>query len=126
MGAGAIPSHPRARAEEPVRRDVVPGLRASGLALGRTPDRGRGTCRRAALPPTLVPLADPGACLEGARHVEPPAGPAQEVTEPPDDGRRASGATSVRLAAVCLLLLGLALVQDPGFLVADTKFDLVL
>jgi len=48
------------------------------------------------------------------------------VTEPAADGGRASGATSVRLAAVCLLLVGLALVQDPGFLVADTKFDLVL
>ena len=48
------------------------------------------------------------------------------MTEPAADGGRASGATSVRWAAVCLLLVGLALVQDPGFLVADTKFDLVL
>ena len=31
----------------------------------------------------------------------------------------------VRLLAACLLLVGVALVQDPGFLVADTKFDLV-
>ena len=33
--------------------------------------------------------------------------------------------TRVRLTAACLLLVGLALVQDPGFLVPDTKFDLV-
>ncbi len=31
----------------------------------------------------------------------------------------------LRLAAGCALLVGLAFVQDPGFLVADTKFDLV-
>jgi arabinofuranan 3-O-arabinosyltransferase len=48
------------------------------------------------------------------------------VSEAAADGGRGSGATWVRLAAVCLLLVGLALVQDPGFLVADTKFDLVL
>ena len=32
----------------------------------------------------------------------------------------------VRLAAGCLLLVGLAFVQAPGFQVADTKFDLVV
>lgn len=31
-----------------------------------------------------------------------------------------------RLAAVCVLLVGLAFVQAPGFLVADTKFDLAV
>ena len=31
----------------------------------------------------------------------------------------------LRLLAACVLVLGLALVQDPGFLVPDTKFDLV-
>ncbi len=32
----------------------------------------------------------------------------------------------MRLAAACLLLVGLAFVQAPGFQVADTKFDLVV
>ncbi|WP_164775192.1 alpha-(1-_3)-arabinofuranosyltransferase [Nocardioides pantholopis] len=31
-----------------------------------------------------------------------------------------------RIAAACALLVGLAFVQDPGFLVPDTKFDLVV
>ncbi|HET9759413.1 MAG TPA: alpha-(1-_3)-arabinofuranosyltransferase family protein [Nocardioidaceae bacterium] len=44
----------------------------------------------------------------------------------PPTGRRTPAVTGVRLAAVCVLLVGLALVQDPGFLVPDTKFDLVL
>lgn len=36
-----------------------------------------------------------------------------------------SAVTAIRLAAACVLLFGLAFIQDPGFLVADTKFDLV-
>ena len=36
-----------------------------------------------------------------------------------------TGTLRLRLAACCVLLIGLAMVQDPGFLVADTKFDLV-
>ncbi len=32
----------------------------------------------------------------------------------------------LRLVAGCLLLVGLAFVQDPGFLVSDTKFDLAV
>ncbi len=32
----------------------------------------------------------------------------------------------VRLVAACAVLVGLAMTQDPGFLVPDTKFDLVL
>ena len=32
----------------------------------------------------------------------------------------------LRLVAGCVLLIGIAFVQSPGFLVADTKFDLVL
>jgi arabinofuranan 3-O-arabinosyltransferase len=47
--------------------------------------------------------------------VEPRAGAPQALTS----------ASRVRLAAACLLVVGLALVQDPGFLVPDTKFDLV-
>ncbi len=41
----------------------------------------------------------------------------------PDATRRPT-VTGIRLAAVSMLLLGLAFVQDPGFLVSDTKFDL--
>lgn len=36
-----------------------------------------------------------------------------------------SATTRVRVTVGCLLLVGLALVQDPGFVVPDTKFDLV-
>ena len=44
----------------------------------------------------------------------------------PDTGLpRLGSVTTIRLAAACVLLLGLAFIQDPGFLVADTKFDLV-
>ena len=32
---------------------------------------------------------------------------------------------TLRVLAGCGLLLGLAFTQDPGYLVADTKFDLV-
>lgn len=35
------------------------------------------------------------------------------------------GVSRLRLLAGCALLVGLAFVQDPGFLVPDTKFDLV-
>ncbi|WP_027862427.1 alpha-(1-_3)-arabinofuranosyltransferase family protein [Marmoricola sp. URHB0036] len=34
--------------------------------------------------------------------------------------------TAVRLLAVCLLLVGLAFIQNSGFLVSDTKFDLAV
>ena len=34
--------------------------------------------------------------------------------------------TTVRLAAVCLLLVGLAFIQNSGYLVSDTKFDLAV
>jgi arabinofuranan 3-O-arabinosyltransferase len=34
--------------------------------------------------------------------------------------------TAVRVAAVCLLLVGLAFIQNSGFLVSDTKFDLAI
>lgn len=37
-----------------------------------------------------------------------------------------SSRTRVRLLAVMFLLVGLAFIQDPGFLVADTKFDLAV
>ncbi|MCW2867303.1 MAG: hypothetical protein JWR20_1491 [Marmoricola sp.] len=37
-----------------------------------------------------------------------------------------SGRTRVRLLAVVVLLVGLAFVQDPGYLVPDTKFDLAV
>lgn len=37
-----------------------------------------------------------------------------------------SGRTRVRLVAVVVLLVGLAFVQDPGYLVGDTKFDLAV
>ena len=39
---------------------------------------------------------------------------------------RGSAVTAVRLGVVCVLLVALAFTQAPGFLVADTKFDLVL
>lgn len=59
--------------------------------------------------------------------MEPRAGAAQEVTEDPGPVRDPARSTfGVRLAAGCLLLTGLAFVQDPGLLVPDTKFDLVL
>jgi arabinofuranan 3-O-arabinosyltransferase len=35
-------------------------------------------------------------------------------------------AFGTRLGAACVLLCGLAFVQDPGFLIADTKFDLAV
>ncbi|MCW2820346.1 MAG: aftD, partial [Marmoricola sp.] len=34
--------------------------------------------------------------------------------------------SALRLVATCVALVGLALAQSPGFLVADTKFDLAL
>ncbi|GAA2117695.1 alpha-(1-_3)-arabinofuranosyltransferase domain-containing protein [Nocardioides bigeumensis] len=49
-----------------------------------------------------------------------PSGPA----EGPIEGARTR--FRVRLAAGCLLLGGLAFVQDPGSMVADTKFDLAV
>ena len=48
--------------------------------------------------------------------MEPRAGTAQE-------GRTSFG---LRLVAGCVLLVGIAFVQSPGFLLSDTKFDLVL
>ncbi|MXG88535.1 alpha-(1-_3)-arabinofuranosyltransferase domain-containing protein [Nocardioides flavescens] len=38
---------------------------------------------------------------------------------------RGNGRTRFRLAAACVVLLAVALVQEPGLLVPDTKFDLV-
>jgi arabinofuranan 3-O-arabinosyltransferase len=54
--------------------------------------------------------------------VEPGDRRAEAVT----DDRNCAFAFYVRLTAACLTLLGLAMIQDPGLLVADTKFDLVL
>lgn len=46
--------------------------------------------------------------------------------EPGDRPAKDVSATTVRMVAVALLLVGLAFVQDPGYLVADTKFDLAV
>ena len=40
--------------------------------------------------------------------------------------RPAVDVTRVRLLAACVLLFGIAFVQEPGFLVSDTKFDLAV
>ena len=44
----------------------------------------------------------------------------------PDEGPQVDAALRTRLVAACLVLVGVAFVQDPGYLVADTKFDLVV
>jgi len=62
------------------------------------------------------------------------AGTASSTTEPAVAGTASSATAAapddvsrsrVRTVAACLLLVALALVQDPGYLVPDTKFDLV-
>ncbi len=50
---------------------------------------------------------------------------ADDLVPDPADPTPRLGIAPLRLAAGCALLIGLALVQDPGFLVPDTKFDLV-
>ncbi|MDO9455305.1 alpha-(1-_3)-arabinofuranosyltransferase family protein, partial [Nocardioides sp.] len=57
--------------------------------------------------------------------VDPDASPPD--SRPGEDlaGARLPGVSTLRLAAACALLVGLAFVQDPGFIVPDTKFDLV-
>ena len=55
--------------------------------------------------------------------MEPGARPAEEVTEQHDEQR---ARTMLRIAAGCMLLIGIAFIQSPGFLIADTKFDLAV
>lgn len=47
------------------------------------------------------------------------------VASTPTDETSARASFGLRLVAACGVLVALALVQDPGLLVADTKFDLV-
>ena len=54
--------------------------------------------------------------------MEPRPRPAQEMTP----GAAAGTRFRIRLVAACALLVGLAMVQSPGLLVADTKFDLAV
>ena len=55
--------------------------------------------------------------------MEPRRGPAQEVTAAEEQPASRLGA---RLFAACVLLVGVAIVQSPGMLVSDTKFDLAV
>lgn len=57
-----------------------------------------------------------------ARRANPGVTLAQDPSAPDRDR---SATFSFRLLAGCVLLFGLAFIQDPGFLVSDTKFDLV-
>lgn len=57
-----------------------------------------------------------------AQEVSHQAGPGEP--DEPDEPALLRLRSALRLAATCVALTGLALVQTPGFLVSDTKFDL--
>ena len=129
-GPPALRARARPRAQEQVRRVAVPGHRRAPACAGpgARASRGRRPHARATTPAGPLAAARPARARGGDVEPRDRAAEARDgsgARRRPRSVQRPGGCRAASLAG-CVLLVGLAFIQDPGLLVADTKFDLAV